>query len=503
MATSQDRTAPTQTRQVRAFALVQRAGAAALRPIDGAWLAAFRILVGLALAVSMERFLAYGWVDSLLADSQFHFKFYGAEWVPSLDRDGLVLVFRALVGLGLAVAAGAAFRVTAPLFALGLCYVQLIDVSTYLNHYYLAALLACILAISPANRSWSVDAALADAWARYRGQPLPDRSTVPAVWLYLLRLQIGVVYAYAAIAKLQPDWLLHGQPLAMWLGARTGVPVLGPLLTLPWVPVLMSWAGFLYDATIVGWLSWRRTRPYAFLVLLVFHTLTRVLFDIGMFPLIMSLAALVFFEPDWPRALLRKVRGGFLRSAGAAPAASDVAAAQTAETNAALAAPQGTRVQYLFLAAAALYAVVQVTLPLRTFLYGGNVLWHEQGMRFSWRVMVRAKGGAVTFFVRRRGDQRFLEVSPRRYLTPFQENEMAGQPDLILQLGRHIARDYERRWGQPVEVRVEALVTLNGRRPAPLLDPTADIAHTQPSLWPSPLIQPAPTSAPPATRPVL
>ena len=38
----------------------------------------------------------------------------------------------------LAVAAGLAFRVTAPLFAAGLTYIQLIDVSTYLNHYYLA-----------------------------------------------------------------------------------------------------------------------------------------------------------------------------------------------------------------------------------------------------------------------------------------------------------------------------------------------------------------------------
>ena len=39
-------------------------------------------------------------------------------------------------------------------------------------------------------------------------------------------------------------------------------------------------------------------------------------------------------------------------------------------------------------------------MPLRAHLYGGNVLWHEQGMRFSWRVMARAKNGSVTFNVR-------------------------------------------------------------------------------------------------------
>src|SRR5690606_8023233 len=83
------------------------------------------------------------------------------------------------------------------------------------------------------------------------------------------------------------------------------LPVLGPLFTLPGVPLAMSWAGFLFDATIVVWLSWKRTRPYAYAVVLGFHALTRALFDIGMFPVIMSISALVFFSPAWPRAIVR------------------------------------------------------------------------------------------------------------------------------------------------------------------------------------------------------
>ena len=50
--------------------------------------------------------------------------------------------------------------------------------------------------------------------------------------------------------------------------------------------------------------------------------------------------------------------------------------------------------------------LVQLLLPLRAHLYGGNVLWHEQGMRFSWRVMVREKNGSVTFIVREPRDGR-------------------------------------------------------------------------------------------------
>ena len=54
------------------------------RPVDAAWLSTFRIILGLLLAVSMGRFLAYGWVDGLLVKPTFHFKYWGFEWVEPL-----------------------------------------------------------------------------------------------------------------------------------------------------------------------------------------------------------------------------------------------------------------------------------------------------------------------------------------------------------------------------------------------------------------------------------
>ena len=46
-------------------------------------------------------------------------------------------------------------------------------------------------------------------------------------------------------------------------------------------------------------------------------------------------------------------------------------------------------------------------------LYSGNVSWHEQGMRFSWRVMAREKNGSVTFVVRDPVNGREWLVHPR------------------------------------------------------------------------------------------
>ena len=52
---------------------------------------------------------------------------------------------------------------------------------------------------------------------------------------------------------------------------------------------------------------------------------------------------------------------------------------------------------------------------------------------------------------------------------------MAGQPDLILQLGQHIGRDFERRESGRVQVHVDAFASLNGRPPARLIDPEVDL----------------------------
>ncbi|XXX73663.1 HTTM domain-containing protein [Sorangium sp. So ce134] len=468
-----------------------RAAGALLRPIDIAWLAAFRALFGLTMCVSMARFIAYGWIDEFFVEPSFHFKYWGLAWVEPLPPAGMHALFWALAALALAIALGLLFRVAAPLFVVGFTYLQVIDVTTYLNHYYLASLLGLLLAASPAHRAFSVDALIARRSER----------SIPAAWLYLLRFQVGVVYTFAGLAKAHADWLVHAQPLRIWLGSRTDMPVLGPLFTHPWAAPLMSWAGFLFDTSIVWLLLVRRLRPFAYAAVILFHAVTRALFPIGMFPVIMVLSALVFFSPDWPRRLL--VRARALLGRGGAEREPERARPPLADAPAASpAAAPSRRARALGLALGATYCAVQLALPLRFLAYGGDVRWHEQGMRFSWRVMVREKNGSITFIVRNRQTGRTWHVSPREYLTRLQEREMAGQPDLILQLSRHIRDDFERRGRGPVEVRADALVSLNGRRIARLIDPGVDLASVRDGIGPASYILPGPTEPPPHIRPL-
>lgn len=451
---------------------------AVLEPRSGAWLAAFRILFGTAMCVSMLRFIAYGWIDELFTKQAFHFKYWGFAWAEMPSPAALHALFWALAVAALGIAIGTLFRACAAFFFVGFTYVGLIDVSNYLNHYYLASLLALLLALSPANRLASGDALL---------RPHLAREDVASGFHYLFRFQIGVVYTFAAIAKATPDWLLHAQPLRIWLGARSDLPLVGRAFTLPGVPEAMSWGGFLFDLTAPWLLSWRRTRPFAFALLVVFHTFVRALFPIGMFSVIMVLSALVFFPPDWPRDLLRRV--GLERWLPVKPTHPDAHRASRLTTR-------------LVLCAGVLYALIQVAVPLRFVAYGGNVLWHEQGMRFSFRVMAREKNGSVTFLVKNKRSGRILHVSPRRYLSPLQEREMSSQPDLILALAHHIGRDFESRGEGPVEVRADALVSLNGRPAARLIAPDVDLTQVEDGLAPATFILPAPAGPPPKIRPI-
>ena len=448
----------------------RRIAAAATRPVDIASLAAFRIIFGVIMFAGILRFLATGWIEKMYGEPSWFFSYAGFDWVRPWPVCAMYLHYGVLAVLALAIALGAWHRLASALFVVGFAYTQLIDVTNYLNHHYLVVLVGIQLALLPANAMWSVDA---------RRRPALGRATVPAWMVWLLRFQIGVVYVFAGLAKAKTDWLGYGQPLNLWLAARTETPIIGRFFDEPSVALAMSWGGFLFDTTIVAWLSWRRTRLASYAALIVFHGLTGYLFNIGMFPLIMTSSALIFFSPSWPRRLLKRL--------GPAPViASDDA-------------PR-TPVSKVIAIAIAIHVCLQIALPLRHLVYPGAVLWNEDGMRFAWHVMIREKHGSV-MFVARFADGRRLEIPPNNYLTWRQEREMGGQPDLILQLARHVGDDLHAKGHTGFTLHAITKVSLNGRPAIPMIDPEIDllsITDVGARTW----VLPAPDSAPPHVRPL-
>lgn len=435
---------------------------AALRQVDIASLAAFRILFGIVMCAGLVRFLATGWIEKMYGEPSWFFTYVGFGWVRPWPVWAMYVHYCVLALLAICIAVGAFYRIACLLFVVGFAYTQLIDVTNYLNHHYLVVLVAVQLAFLPAHGAWSIDA---------HRKPALRRTTVPVWMVWLVRFQIGVVYVFAGLAKLKGDWLLYGQPLNLWLSARTETPLIGWLFAKPEVALAMSWAGFAFDTTITAWLSWPKTRLPAYAVLVVFHGLTGYLFNIGMFPLIMTTSALILFSPSWPRRLIKRL--------GPPPSSLPTSSAKI---------PRAVALVI------ALHVVVQLALPLRHLVYPGPVLWNEDGMRFAWHVMVREKHGSV-MFVAHFADGRALQIPPNNYLTWRQEREMATQPDLILQLARRIGDDLHRRGHRDFGLHAITSVSLNGRPPVPMIDPDVDLLRVRdfgPRTW---------VSAPPDSDP--
>lgn len=441
------------------------------RPVDLASLAAFRFLLGAVMFAGLVRYVANGWVEAVFIEPSFFFKYPGFEWVRVLEPVGLYTLFGLCAFSALLVALGALYRVAIVTFLLSFTYIQLMDVTNYLNHYYLVVCFAFLMAFLPLDRALSLR-----TWRR----PEQALVAVPAWMLHLLRLQIAVVYVHAALAKVGADWLVHAQPLNIWMSARSELPIIGPGLSLPEVALFMSWAGFLYDLFIVPLLLWSRTRPFAYAAVLVFHFFTWVFFDIGMFPFIMTAATTLFFEPDWPRRLLSRIRAS--------------RPSPTCEVAAWAAPARLRRLRPAPAVVLAAYCAFQIAFPLRHLVYEGDVLWNERGMRYAWKVMVREKNGSVRYRATDPATGRTWKVSPHHYLDWRQANEMAAQPDLIHQLAHWIAQDFSRRGISDVEVRVDSFASLNGRPAARLIDPDVDLLRVNPRSgdW----ILPAPQTAP-------
>ncbi|MEM8547752.1 MAG: HTTM domain-containing protein, partial [Pseudomonadota bacterium] len=114
-------------------------------PRDIAALAIFRILIGGLMCVGALRFMNNGWIEQLYVTPTFHFKYWGFEWVQVPSITGLYFLYGGIAVSAFLVAIGAFYRLAIISFWCLFTYAELMDVTTYLNHYYFISLLALIL----------------------------------------------------------------------------------------------------------------------------------------------------------------------------------------------------------------------------------------------------------------------------------------------------------------------------------------------------------------------
>lgn len=411
--------------------------------IDNSALIVFRILFGVLLAIEAFGAIFTGWVRRVFIEPQFTFNFIGFDFLQPLPGNGMLWYYGIMGVFGLLVMLGYKYRFSILMYAIMWAAVYLMQKSSYNNHYYLLMLLCFLMFLFPAHRYASVDA--------WKDPEIKQISMPRWVWLLIVG-QLWILYTYAAIAKLYPDWL-DGTLPAILMAARKDYWLVGDFLQQEWVHYAISWFGFLFDLLIIPLLLWKRTRIYAFVAAVFFHLFNSFIFHIGIFPYLALAFTLFFFSSE-------NINKYFLWKKPYYSAAEVVV-------------PKNRDLVIGFMG---IWLLVQVLLPVRHWFIKDDVLWTEEGHRLSWRMMLRSKAGKIQYKVvdkEKPGDT--IVIKEGNYLSPKQMRALPSKPDMIWQFAQRLEEEAAEK-GKEIEVYVESKVSINGRPYQPFIDPKVDLA---------------------------
>ncbi|WP_373058624.1 HTTM domain-containing protein [Zunongwangia sp. H14] len=415
--------------------------------IDNSALVVFRVMFGLLITVEAWGAIFSGWVQRTLIDPpEFTFNFIGFDFLQPLPGN-LMLWYYGLMGLfGVFVMLGFKYRFS--MFCYGIMWscVYLMQKTSYNNHYYLLMLLCIIMLFLPAHRWLSIDA---------RQNPKIREISMPRwIWLVIVA-QLWIVYTYASVAKLYPDWLDGTMP-AILMKSKRNYWLVGEFLQQEWIRYAITWFGLCFDLLIIPLLLWRRTRLPAFLLAIFFHLFNSFIFHIGIFPYL-SLAFIIFFFPT------EKVNKWFLRKKKPHYDKGEIILPSYRKP---------------LIAVLACWFIIQISLPLRHWFFPDDVLWTEEGHRLSWRMMLRSKGGRSQFKVVEKGTTDTIYVGKNNFLSRKQQNSINTKPDLLWQFAQFLEKKYAEE-GKEVEVYIDSKVSVNGGPYKPFIDPKVDMAKAK------------------------
>lgn len=410
-------------------------------------LAFFRIVFGLLMTFSTIRYIANGWVTEFFIQPEHYFKYPYFHWVQNPGEIGIYFLFGTLLLSSILITIGYKYRFAAITFLLSFLYIELIDITYYLNHYYFVSLIAFIMVFLPAGNCFSID-------ALQKG----ETESIPNWTILIIKFQVAVVYVFAGIAKLNYDWLFDAMPLSIWLPANSHLPLIGGLMKYQFTAYLFSWFGAIYDLFIVFFLIYPKTRKVAYFLVIVFHLSTSALFNIGVFPYVMIALTTIFFDKSFQINVVNRLKKWFGYKTNVITTHSYRPSMKTVVSTSIL-----------------IFTIIQLAIPLRFLLYSGDLFWKEEGYRFSWRVMLMEKAGTVFFTVVDKDTNKKIEIVNSDYLTPNQEKQMSTQPDLILQFVKIIEEDFATKGITNVAIYADSFVKLNGNFSKRYIDDKVDL----------------------------
>ena len=413
--------------------------------IDNSALIVFRIIFGLLCFLESVGAIFTGWIKNTLIEPKFTFNFIGFDFLQPLPGNWMYLYYFIMGCFGLLIMVGYKYRLSMITFTVMWTATYLMQKSSYNNHYYLLCLLSGIMVFLPANNYASIDAKL---------NPEIKKISMPSWCKWIFVVQLFILYTYASIAKMYPDWLDLSVPRQL-LENKINYPIIGQLLQNQYLPFFVAYGGILYDGLIIPLLLFKPTRKLAFYSSIIFHLFNSIVFQVGIFPYLALAFSLFFFAPEIVKKIFLKNKPLYKDNQVIVP-----------------------NYKPILIGATTIYFIIQIILPLRHHFIKDNVLWTEEGHRLSWRMMLRSKSGYATFKVVDKDTNKETLIDLNDYLTKKQQRLVTTRPDVIWQFAQHLKNDYKSK-GQDIAVYVKAKVSVNGRPHKTLIDTKTDLASVK------------------------
>jgi len=305
--------------------------------------------------------------------------------------------------------------------------------------------LSAIMVILPAHKYASIDV---------KQNPSLKSNSMPNWCRWIFIIQLFILYTYASIAKMYPDWLDLTVPEIL-MKSKSHYFFVGNVLQQKFVHYMVAYGGILFDGLIIPLLLWKRTRKAAFFISIFFHLFNSFIFQVGIFPYLSLAFAVFFYEPRVIQKLFLKGKTLFSEEKIEILSYSKV-----------------------FKTVFVVYFIIQIALPVRHYFIEDNVLWTEEGHRLSWRMMLRTKSSRTSFSVVDKASKVRTKIKLQEYLTTKQIRSVSSKPDVMWQFAQRLKSVYADR-GFDIEVYVKAHVGVNGRPLKQFIDPNVDLANVK------------------------
>ncbi len=412
--------------------------------IDNSALIIFRVFFGFLIAAEAIGAIFTGWVTRTLVEPQFTFNFIGLDFLQPLPGNGMYFYFAVMGIFGLLVMIGYKYRWSMIGYTIMWAGVYFMQKASYNNHYYLLLLLCMIMSVLPAGKYFSLDVKL---------NPSLKKISMPRWIILFIIAQLWIVYTYASVAKLYPDWLDYTVARNLMAG-RAHYPIIGDILQGRWAHISVTYFGILFDLLIIPLLLWKRTRVVAFCISIFFHLFNSIVFQIGIFPYMSLAFSVFFFSKERIHRLFMKKKEFYTANEVIIPA-----------------------YKKILISISIIWFVIQIALPLRHWVIPGDVLWTEEGHRMSWRMMLRGRSGTTNFYVVDKNDPQGKPkyINKNDYLSKKQLRLVSGKPDAMWQFAQRLKKEYNAN-GKDIAVYVKSKVSVNGKKRKVFIDPEVDLA---------------------------